>query len=100
MTRIVAAVAFVASRLFLSAPPLAAQNHKTWSEYGGAADAAQYSALTQINRSNVNKLEVAWTYATGDNNNYSFNPLVIDRVIYILARNNSLIALDAATGKE
>jgi quinoprotein glucose dehydrogenase len=99
MTRIVAATALGAF-LIMARLPLAAQNHKTWSDYGGAADAAQYSALTQINRSNVSQLEVAWTYATGDNNNYFFNPLVVDRVIYVLARNNSFIALDAATGKE
>ncbi len=77
-----------------------AQNHKTWSDYGGAADSAQYSALDQVNRSNVSKLEVAWTYPTGDNNKYSFNPIVVDGVIYVLARNNSIVALDAATGRE
>src|SRR5437899_9490884 len=77
-----------------------AQDHKTWSDYGGAADSAQYSALAQINRSNVSRLEVAWTYPTGDNNKYFFNPLVVDGVMYVLARNNSIVALDAATGKE
>ena len=29
-----------------------------------------------------------------------FNPLVVDNTMYVLARNNSLVALDAATGKE
>jgi glucose dehydrogenase len=77
-----------------------AQDHKTWSDYGGAADSAQYSALEQINRSNVSGLEVAWSYPTGDGGEYFFNPLVVDRVMYVLAQNNSIIALDAATGKE
>ena len=86
--------------VFLAGLPLAAQNHKTWSDYGGAADAAQYSALQQINRSNVSKLEVAWIYPTGDGNKYFFNPLVAGRLMYVLARNNSIIALDAVTGKE
>ena len=40
-----------------------AQDHKTWRDYGGASDASQYSALAQINRSNVSKLQVAWTYS-------------------------------------
>src|ERR1700677_4396902 len=31
-----------------------AETHTTWRAYGGAADGAQYSALRQINRSNVN----------------------------------------------
>jgi quinoprotein glucose dehydrogenase len=74
--------------------------HSTWSDYGGAADAAQYSALAQINRANVSKLRVAWSYPTGDGNKYLFNPIVVDRTMYVLAHNNSIVALDAATGKE
>ena len=31
---------------------------------------------------------------------YVFNPIVVDNVIYVLARNNSLVALDATTGTE
>lgn len=90
---------------FAVALPVVAQNHKThdhktWSDYGGSSDAAQYSALKQINRSNVSKLEVAWSYATGDDNQYRFNPLVAHDVMYVLAKNNSIVALDAATGKE
>jgi quinoprotein glucose dehydrogenase len=77
-----------------------AQDHLAWRDYGGAADAAQYSALNQINRSNVEKLAVAWVYPTGDNNPYLFNPIVIDSLIYVLARNNSIVALGASTGKE
>src|SRR2546422_8923878 len=86
--------------LFLTATAVTAQDHKTWRDYGGAADSAQYSALAQINRSNVSELEVAWTYPTGDNNKYFFNPIVVDGTMYVLARNNSIVALDAATGSE
>jgi len=85
---------------FLPGLPLAAQNHGTWSDYGGASDAAQYSALAQINRSNISQLEVAWSYPTGDGNKYAFNPIVVDRTMYVMARNDSIIALDALTGKE
>src|ERR1041385_3964285 len=77
-----------------------AQSHATWNDYAGAADASQYSSLTQINRSNVSKLQVAWSYTTGDGNKYLFNPLVVGRTMYVLARNNSIVALDAATSKE
>ena len=91
---------FRALPVFLTAVPLAAQNHTTWKDYGGAADAAQYSALQHINRTNVGQLEVIWTYPTHDGNKYFFNPIVVDRVVYVLARNNSIVALDAATGKE
>ena len=81
-------------------PALAADPHSQWREYGGSADGAQYSALKQIDRSNVNRLQVAWTYRTSDANKYAFNPLVIDGTMYVLAKNNSIVALDAATGKE
>jgi len=75
-------------------------SHSTWRNFGGAADSAQYSSLKQINRSNVSKLKIAWTYSTGDNNHYFFSPIVVDGLVYVLARNRSIVALDAATGKE
>ena len=77
-----------------------AQDHGSWRDYAGAADSAQYSSLKQIDRSNVSKLQVAWTFSTGDNQRYSFNPLVVDGTLYVLAKRNSIVALDAATGKE
>ena len=66
-----------------------AEAHITWRDYGGSPDGAQYSALRQINRSNVKELQVAWTYRTGDDRKYSFNPLVVDGTMYVLAKNNS-----------
>jgi quinoprotein glucose dehydrogenase len=79
---------------------LFAQSYETWSDYAGGPDSSQYSSLTQINRSNVSRLAVAWSYSTGDHNKYSFNPVVADNVAYVLAKNNSIVALDATTGKE
>jgi quinoprotein glucose dehydrogenase len=74
--------------------------HSTWRAYGGAADGAQYSSLHQIDRSNVDKLKKVWSYQTGDDLPYAFNPLVVDNVMYVMARTNSIVALDATTGKE
>ena len=74
--------------------------HTTWSDYGGSPDGAQYSALRQINRTNVGKLKQAWAYETGDERGYSFNPLVVGSTMYVLAHNNSVVALDAASGRE
>ena len=76
------------------------QDHTTWRDYGGGADSAQYSALQQINRSNVSKLEIAWTYPTGDGRKYLFNPIMVDGLLYVLAKKNSIVALDARSGKE
>ncbi len=72
----------------------------TWSQYGGASDSAQYSGLAQINRSNVGTLQVTWTYPTGDSNKYLFNPICVHELVYVLAKNNSVVALNARTGKE
>ena len=75
-------------------------NYQTWSEYGGSADASQYSSLKQINRTNVKQLRIAWKYPTGDREKYLFNPLLHHGVLYVMARHKSIVALDAATGRE
>lgn len=72
----------------------------SWPAYLGGPGSEQYSSLTQINRSNVKQLQVLWTYPTGEKGNYLFNPLVVDGAMYVLAKNNSIVALDAVTGKE
>jgi quinoprotein glucose dehydrogenase len=80
--------------------PGSVETHNTWRSYGGSEDGTQFSALRQINRSNVKDLQVAWTYPTGDDRRYAFNPLVIDGTMYVMAKKNSIVALDAASGKE
>ena len=75
--------------------------YTTWRQYGGSVDSAQYSALAQIDRTNVARLEVAWFYPVpGEAVRLPFNPLVVDDVMYVAGRNNRVAALDAATGKE
>jgi glucose dehydrogenase len=69
-----------------------------WDQYLGGADSSQYSSLKQIDKSNVGQLEVAWSYPTTEN--YSFNPLVVGNTMYVLAKGRSIVALDAATGRE
>jgi len=76
------------------------RDRSTWTDFGGGPDNARYLALDQITPSNLHQLAVAWKYPTRDTISYVFNPLVVDNVMYVLARNNSLVALDASTGKE
>jgi quinoprotein glucose dehydrogenase len=72
-----------------------------WREYGGAPDDAQYSALKQINRSNVTHLQRVWFYPAGNNGfRYGSNPIVVDGAIYVIGVDNSVAELDAATGKQ
>ncbi len=77
----------------------AAPPYTTWSSYLGGAHSSQFSALSQINKNTVGKLTVAWSYPTGDRQ-YLFNPIVVGNVMYVLAKSNAIVALDAATGKE
>lgn len=77
-----------------------AQEHKTWSDYGGAPDDSKFVDFKQIDKTNVSKLTVAWTYPSGDDSMYVFSPVIDGNVMYVLARNTSLVALDATTGKE
>jgi quinoprotein glucose dehydrogenase len=86
--------------LFLTAAFGQDRQHLSWHDYAGSADSAQYSGLRQINRSNVGRLQVAWIYPTGDGAKYSFNPIVIDDLMYVLGKGNSIVALNASTGKE
>ena len=78
----------------------AQQDHNTWRDYGGGPDNSKYVALNQIDKSNVDRLVQVWSYPTRDANSYSFNPIIIGKVMYVLARGSSLVALDAVTGKE
>src|SRR5690606_21521516 len=72
-------------------------DYSTWDQYLGGVDSSQYSALDQIDKSNVTELEVAWTYETGDNP--SFNPIVVDGVMYLRGAAGALVALDGASGR-
>lgn len=83
-----------------ASPPMK-QPYGNWTSYAGAPDGAQYSALKQITKSNVNNLELAWFHRIdGPAGRAGFNPLVVDGVMYVLGAQNTILALDAATGKE
>jgi len=102
--RFVTSLSVLAALVAITASVLTAQKGKpkfnTWRDYLGGADSSQYSSLDQINKKNVAQLQVAWTYAPGDQRTYRFNPIVVDGVLYTLGKGFALVALDAATGKE
>ncbi|MEI9946281.1 MAG: hypothetical protein WDN26_18930 [Chitinophagaceae bacterium] len=80
--------------------PLSEQQYKEWKDYGGGPDHSKFVDLRQITKKNIGQLDVAFVYPVTDNVGYRFNPIVVDNVMYVLAKNNSLVALDATTGKE
>jgi len=64
-----------------------------------------YSPLTEIDTNNVQHLQVAWTYHTGDADTVNHSqiqcrPLFVDGVLYGTTPRLQLFALDAATGKQ
>ena len=78
-----------------------AKPYTTWSEYAGAADSSQYSALTQINKNNVKQLDVAWFYHVGgEPDRMPFNPLIVNNVMYVSGEKSVVVALDPETGNE
>jgi quinoprotein glucose dehydrogenase len=97
-----------------SATPLAgpaAPGADEWIAYGRDPGGMRHSPLDQITPENVETLEVAWTYHTGEIATYEgtdlaraaafeATPLMVDGVLYFSTPSNRVIALDAATGAE
>jgi quinoprotein glucose dehydrogenase len=88
-------------------------NDKTgndWREYGRTAAGDRFSPSNEITPQNVSKLQVAWTYRTGDiKENYpdtkaafmfEATPIKVGETLFLCTPHNIVIALDAATGKE
>lgn len=82
-------------------------NNDDWKAYGRTQGGTRYSPLSQINDTNVDKLEVAWTYHSGDfktdndsgETTNQVTPLKIGDTVYICTAHQFLDALDATTGK-
>ncbi|MEQ8393553.1 glucose/quinate/shikimate family membrane-bound PQQ-dependent dehydrogenase [Thalassobaculum sp.] len=79
-----------------------------WHAYGRTGAGLRYSPLNQITVRNVDKLQVAWTYHTGDirapgdptETTYEVTPIKIGDTLYLCTPHNLVIALDPATGEE
>ena len=74
-----------------------------WSTTGGAPGNTRYSTLDQINITNVNHLQVAWVYHTGDlppdgHGEIQATPVVVDGVLYATTPKVAVIALRADVG--
>jgi quinoprotein glucose dehydrogenase len=76
--------------------------YREWKVYGGGPESIRYSNLDQINRGNVDKLQVAWTFDTGDSfagSEMQCNPIVAGGLLFVTTPKLRVMALDAATGK-
>ena len=88
-------------------PVDAASAQKDWSHYGNSSNNDRFAALDQINVDNVNQLQVAWTFRTGDvpqstgaGAEDQTTPLQVGDKVFVCTPSNNVIALDADTGKQ
>src|SRR5689334_4967072 len=81
---------------------IAPSGYTEWKAYHGGPENIHYSNLNQINRDNVHKLAVAWTFETGDafkGSELQCNPVIANGMVYATSPKGRLFGLDAATGK-
>ena len=78
------------------APPA----NQDWAVYGGNPENTHYSALAQIDRENVKRLRVAWTFDTGEPGGLETSPLIVGGVLFGITPTQKIFALDAATGQK
>src|SRR5215472_7154072 len=69
-----------------------------WLNWRRTDNAWGYSPLDQINRQNVNQLQLVWSWAMRDTGANEATPLVHDGVMYLPNPGGVIQALDAATG--
>jgi quinoprotein glucose dehydrogenase len=79
-----------------------------WPAYGGDAGGSRYSPLTQIDAENVEDLQVAWTFNTGEmgrgvrdweRSAFEATPILYRRTLYLTTSSTDVVAVDAATGE-
>jgi quinoprotein glucose dehydrogenase len=84
------------------APPAPPAPDTAWPVHGGVAN-IRHSPLTQIDTSNVSKLQIAWRYDAGDaftGSEMQSNPIVVGGVLYATTPTLKVVAIDAASGRE
>ena len=77
----------------------AASEPGQWLTYNGTYDEQRYSTLTQIDRSSVGRLGLAWFADYDTNLEQESTPLEVDGVIYVSTAWSRVYAFDARTGK-
>lgn len=91
--------------LGLSACGPADEKNIDWSVYSSDPAGSKYIGSDIINKTNVNRLTLAWTFRTGDMRQsppttIECNPIVVDGMMYLTSPALKVIALDASSGTE
>ena len=77
----------------------AADEPQNWLTYNGSYMSQRYSLLDQINQDNVGDLELKWVLQNQVFGAWQSNPIVVDGIMYVTERPNSVMAVDAITGR-
>ena len=70
-----------------------------WPTYNGDPGGNRYTALTQINKENVNRLAIAWMFNLKGAGQLQVTPVVAGGIMYV-AGINECYALDAGSGRQ
>lgn len=77
----------------------AADEPQNWLTYNGGYSSQRYSRLAQITAENVGTLELQWVLQNQVFGAWQSNPIVVDGIMYVTERPNTVMALDAITGR-
>jgi alcohol dehydrogenase (cytochrome c) len=72
---------------------------QNWLTYSGNVQGQRHSLLTQITPDNVKNLELQWVWQAKSLEKFETTPLVVDGVLYTVEAPNTVVALDAVTGR-
>jgi quinoprotein glucose dehydrogenase len=97
---------FITLLFISSACQTANQKTNNWSTYKADSKSSSYSALNQVNKTNVSQLKLAWTFRFKDalpgarTSRSQANPIVIDGLMYIPSGRNRIYAINSTTGEQ
>src|SRR4029077_11584235 len=93
---------------FAGAERAASEPESGWSAYGGDSGGTRYSSLAQITPQNVSRLEVAWTFRTGElgqgvkdwkRSAFEATPILYNGTLYLTTSSTDVVAVNAASGE-
>jgi quinoprotein glucose dehydrogenase len=108
MKRLIGFIAIIALALPMISPA-GEEGEIDWPAYGRDVQGTRYLPAGSITRENVHRLELAWTYRTGETGpeyttrkpaSFQATPILVDSVLYLSTPLGRVIALEPDSGKE
>ena len=75
------------------------QEPQNWLTYSGTNSGERHSRLEQVTPENVSELELEWVFQAQSLQVFETTPLVVDGIMYLTGAPNTVVALDARTGR-